>query len=235
MTDVEKAVAALDWDAIREAFDRDGYAVLPPLLSADERAAIIALDEADVFRTRVEMKRHRYGEGRYGYFRDPLPPVVQALREALYPRLAPIANAMMATMRQETRYPADLEAFLKRCAAGGQTKPTPLLLRYAAGGHNRLHQDLYGPLAFPIQAAMLLSDPAEDFTGGEFLIAETAPRQQTRAEAVTLGAGETILFPTAERPVPGARGPMRARMRHGVSRVRSGARATLGVIFHNAA
>lgn len=228
------AVDALDWQAVAGRFAEDGYAVLPPLLSAEERRAIVALEPDDAaFRTRIDMARHRFGVGRYGYFAEP-PPVVAALRTALYSRLAPIANDMMQTLGHETRYPPDLPTFLERCAEAGQSKPTPLLLRYEAGGYNRLHQDLYGPLAFPIQAAMLLSAPGRDFSGGEFLLAETIPRQQTRAEAVVLAEGESILFPTAERPTPGARGMLRARMRHGVSRIRSGERYTLGVIFHNA-
>ena len=234
MTGIAARIDALDWADVASRFDRDGYAVLPPILDADERADLIALEPDDSqFRTRIEMARHRFGEGRYGYFAEP-PPAVADMRKALYPHLADIANEMMATLGRDERYPADLDAFHARCAEAGQTKPTPLLLRYEAGGHNRLHQDLYGPLAFPIQATTLLSDPALDFTGGAFLLAETAPRQQTKAEAVTLAAGETILFPTAERPIPGARSTLRARMRHGVSRIRSGERYTLGVIFHNA-
>lgn len=235
MTDISGRIDGLDWPAIGAAFSADGYARLPPLLSAAERMALAALDaDDDKFRSRIDMARHRFGIGQYGYFADPLPTEVATLRTALYPRLAPMANAMMAALSQDHRYPDTLPDFLADCAAAGQTKPTPLLLHYVTGGHNRLHQDLYGPLAFPIQAVMLLSDPVEDFTGGEFLLAEGVPRQQIRAEAIALEAGETILFPTAERPVPGARGMLRARMRHGVSRIRSGERFTLGVIFHNA-
>jgi len=235
MNDIAERIDALDWPAIADAFTADGFAILPPLLSPEARAGLIAMETDDAaFRTRVVMERHRYGVGRYGYFADPPPPVSE-MRRRLYPHLAAMANAMMAALGQDVRYPDTLAAFLDRCTAAGQTKPTPLLLRYEAGGHNRLHQDLYGPLAFPIQAAMLLSEPGRDFTGGEFLLAETAPRQQTRGEAVRLSLGETILFPTAERPVPGARGMLRARMRHGVSTIRSGERYTLGVIFHNAA
>ena len=235
MTELARRIDGLDWPAIDRALATDGYARLPPLLSQAERQALTALDSDDArFRTRIDMARHRFGIGRYGYFADPLPADVAALRTGLYPKLAPMANAMMAALKQEHCYPEALPEFLEDCATAGQTKPTPLLLHYVAGGHNRLHQDLYGPLAFPIQAVMLLSDPAEDFTGGEFLLAEGVPRQQIRAEAIALAAGETILFPTAERPVPGARGVLRARMRHGVSRVRSGERYTLGVIFHNA-
>lgn len=235
MSVIQDQIDRLDWPAVESAFAEDGYAILPPLLTANARADIAALEPDDKnFRTRIDMARHRFGIGRYGYFADPLPADIAALRSALYPPLAKVANDMATALRQDFRYPATLPEFLKQCADAGQTKPTPLLLRYQAGGHNRLHQDIYGPLAFPIQAVMLLSDPASDFTGGEFLLAEGAPRQQIRAEAVTLRAGETILFPTAERPVPGARGMLKAKMRHGVSRIRSGERLTLGVIFHNA-
>ncbi len=227
---------SLDWTAIGLAFDRDGFAVLPPLLAPEDRQALIAMDRDDSrFRTRIDMARYRFGVGRYGYFADPLPPAVQRLRTGLYEPLAPIANRMMAKLDRAPRYPATLAEFQALCHAAGQARPTPLLLRYEAGGHNRLHQDLYGDLAFPIQVTMLLSDPKADFTGGAFLLAETAPRQQTRAEAIDLAAGETILFPTAERPILGARGLLRARMRHGVSRILAGERFALGIIFHDAA
>lgn len=233
---VQDKITALDWAAIEARFGEDGYALLPPLLGdADRRALVAAETDDSLFRRRIDMARHRFGAGRYGYFADPIPAPVAALRQALYPHLARIANGMMQALGREERYPHALDAFHARCAAAGQVKPTPLLLRYGANGYNRLHQDLYGPLAFPIQATTLLSDPDNDFTGGEFLVAEGAPRQQIRAEAITLRAGETILFPTAERPVPGARGMLRAKMRHGVSRIRSGERYALGVIFHNAA
>ena len=235
MSGVAERIDALDWTAVAAAFDRDGYAVLPPLLEAETRRGLIDMEADDgAFRRRIVMERLSYGVGRYGYFADPPPPVAE-MRRALYPHLAPMANAIMEALGQETRYPDSLDAFLARCAEAGQTKPTPLLLRYEAGGHNRLHQDLYGPLAFPIQAVTLLSDPERDFTGGEFLLAENPPRQQTRAEAINPALGETILFPTAVRPVQGARRILTARMRHGVSRIRSGERYTLGVIFHNAA
>lgn len=229
-------IDVLDWRAIATAFEQDGYALLPPLLTPAERAGLIALEtDNDRFRTRINMARHRFGEGRYGYFSDPIPAPVAEMREALYPHLAPMANTACQKLSNDTRYPATLAEYHAECAATGQIKPTPLLLQYEAGGYNRLHQDIYGEMAFPIQAAMLLSDPDADFTGGEFLLAEGAPRQQIRAEAIALKAGETILFPCAERPIPGARGMLRARMRHGVSRIRSGERYTLGVIFHNAA
>ena len=236
MTAIANKITTLDWGAIAEAFDQDGYALLPPLLTAAERAGIIALEADDAhFRTRINMALHRFGKGRYGYFSNPIPPLVAEMREALYTQLAPIANDAATKLGKDERYPATLSEYQAVCAAAGQTKPTPLLLQYEAGGFNLLHQDIYGDMAFPIQAAMLLSDPASDFTGGEFLLAEGAPRQQICAEAIALKAGETILFPCAERPIPGARGMLRARMRHGVSRIRSGERYTLGIIFHNAA
>ncbi len=236
MSAITDRIETIDWQSVAQAFQADGFALLPPLLDRATRRDLIALECDDaVFRTRIDMARYRFGVGRYGYFANPLPAPVGELRAGLYPHLAPIANDMMATLGRDIRYPPTLAAFLERCAEAGQMKPTPLLLRYTAGGHNRLHQDLYGPLAFPIQAAMLLSDPQQDFSGGAFLLAETAPRQQTRAEAVTLQAGETILFPTAERAIPGARGWLRARMRHGVSRILGGERYTLGIFFHDAA
>ena len=236
MTVAKNKIDALDWTAIANAFDQDGYALLPPLLTPEDRADIIALEIDDAhFRTRINMARHRFGEGRYGYFSNPIPPLVAEMREALYTHLVPIANDVGTKLGKDERYPATLGEYHAQCAAAGQSKPTPLLLQYEAGGYNRMHQDIYGDMAFPIQATMLLSDPASDFTGGEFLLAEGAPRQQIRAEAIALKAGETILFPCAERPIPGARGMLRARMRHGVSRIRSGKRYTLGIIFHNAA
>lgn len=235
MTTLSQKIDGLDWGAIAASFGADGYALLPPLLSPSKRRDLIALEGDDAcFRTRINMARHRFGEGRYGYFSDPIPSPVAEMREALYGHLAPIANLTAQKLGNDERFPATLAEYHATCAAAGQTKPTPLLLQYEAGGYNRLHQDIYGDMAFPIQATMLLSDPAKDFTGGEFLLAEGAPRQQIRAEAIALQAGETILFPCAERPIPGARGTLRARMRHGVSRIRSGERYTLGVIFHNA-
>lgn len=235
MTMLADKIAALNWGQIAAEFAANGYALLPPLLSLSERQALIALEADDNrFRTRINMGRHRFGEGRYGYFSDPIPDLVAEMRRSLYDHLAPIANGMAERLGNDERFPATLVDYHAACAGAGQTKPTPLLLQYETGGYNRLHQDIYGDMAFPIQVAMLLSDPAKDFTGGEFLLAEGAPRQQIRAEAIVLQAGETILFPCAERPIQGARGILRAKMRHGVSRIRAGERYTLGVIFHNA-
>lgn len=180
------------------------------------------------------MERHRFGVGRYGYYAEPLPAEVDALRTALYAELAPLANAMTAELGREERYPRTLAAYRRRCAAAGQTKPTPLLLRYESGGSNRLHQDLYGELAFPFQATALLSRPGRDFEGGSFLLVENRPRQQSLGEAVDLAQGELVIFPVRERPVAGARTMLRAQVRHGMSRVTRGERFALGILFHDA-
>ncbi len=181
------------------------------------------------------MARHGYGEGAYAYFADPLPQAVQALREGLYRHLAPLANEAMARLDRETRYPPDHAAYRAQCHAAGQARPTPLLLHYQAGGYNRLHRDLYGALSFPFQAVFMLSEAGTDYTGGEFLLVENRMRMQAMGEAVLLGLGDMLLFPVRDRPVAGRRGYVRAEMRHGVSRVRSGERFALGIIFHDAA
>lgn len=234
--DIEDRLGLVDWGRVAAAIDADGHAVVGPLLDAAACAELAALFADDRrFRRRIHMESHGYGAGDYAYFDRPLPPVVAALRRGLYPPLAAIANGMAARLGRSGAFPADLDAWLASCHAGGQTRPTPLLLRYGAGGWNALHRDLYGPLHFPLQATVLLSDPERDFDGGEFLLVENRPRRQARGEAVRLGRGEAVLFPTWERPARGARGWIRAEMRHGVSRVRSGERYTLGVIFHDAA
>jgi hypothetical protein len=232
--EIARRVAGLDWKGIAEALDRDGYALIPELVRAEERRALADLyGREPLFRKRVDMQRHRFGVGEYKYFAHPLPPLVARLREALYPRVAPLANRWQARLGAP-RLPESYARFRALCRAAGQTRPTPLLLHYREGGLNHLHQDLYGEVAFPLQVTCLLSRPGRDFTGGEFLLLETRPRTQSRGEAVTLAAGEAILFPTRERPVQGARGWMRAQVRHGVSRVRSGERLALGLIFHDA-
>lgn len=225
----------IDWSAVARALDSEGRAVLPDLLSSDECGKIAGQYDGGGFRSRVVMARHGFGRGEYRYFAYPLPPLVQDLRAALYPLLAPIANGWYACMGREDRFPPDHAAFLARCHAAGQARPTPLLLRYGAGDYNSLHQDLYGKHVFPLQAAVLLSRPGEDFEGGEFVLTEQRPRMQSRADVVPLRQGDAVIFAVNERPVRGTRGYYRVKHRHGVSTVRSGNRHTLGVIFHDAA
>ncbi|WP_020592804.1 2OG-Fe(II) oxygenase [Kiloniella laminariae] len=215
---------------------RDGYALLPGLLSAETcRALSGSYQQPDQFRSRVVMARHGFGQGEYQYFAYPLPPEVAQLRESLYRSLAPIANSWNAEMGIETRFPTELSDFLERCHQAGQLKPTPLLLQYGPGDYNCLHQDVYGDLVFPLQVACLLSKPGEDFTGGELVLTEQRPRMQSRAEVVPLLQGDAVIFPVRHRPKQGTRGIYRVNMRHGVSRLRSGQRHTLGLIFHDAA
>lgn len=212
-----------------------GHALTGPLLDADACDRLAALyDAPEHFRSRVVMARHGFGRGEYQYFRDPLPPLVQELRERLYAALAPVANAWAARLGREPAYPARLEDYLARCHAAGQRRPTPLLLRYAAGDYNCLHQDVYGAEMFPLQVVVLLSAPGEDFTGGELVLTEQRPRRQSRVEVMPLRKGEGAAFAVRERPAAGARGYHRTQLRHGVSRVRSGRRLTLGLIFHDA-
>ena len=221
--------------ALHEELDSHGCALLPGLLSAEQCAGLIAgWDERERFRGEVVMARHGFGRGVYRYFAYPLPEPVAALRAALYPPLAAIANRWAEALGGEGRYPAGHDAFLARCHAAGQTRPTPLMLRYEAGDWNALHQDVYGEHVFPLQVAILLSEPGEDFTGGELVLAEQRPRMQSRAEVVPLRRGDAVVFPVRERPVRGRNGWHRRFMRHGVSRVGSGLRLTLGIIFHDA-
>ena len=228
-------VAALDWQHINTRLDADGYAVVSSMLSAEECESVAATYDADErFRSRVVMARHGFGRGEYKYFAYPLPDAVGGLRTALYRPLSGIANRWNEAMGVEARYPDDHSAFLNRCHRAGQTRPTPLLLRYVEDDYNRLHQDLYGEHVFPLQAAFLLSAPGRDFTGGEFVLTEQRPRQQSRAEIAPLGQGDGVIFPVRHRPVQGTRGFYRVNLRHGVSRVRSGRRHTLGIIFHDA-
>ena len=232
---VAERVAAFDWARIGEHLDDAGWAPLPLALSAAECGALIELyDCDDAFRSRVVMARHGFGRGEYKYFAYPLPAAVAELRAALYPRLAPIANRWNELMRIATRFPSTHAEFLERCHRAGQMRPTPLVLRYQAGDYNCLHQDLYGEHVFPLQAVFLLSRPDEDFTGGEFVLTEQRPRMQSRAEVVPLAQGDAVAFAVHHRPVQGTRGPYRVNLRHGVSRVRSGHRHTVGVIFHDA-
>jgi uncharacterized protein len=220
---------------VATALGRDGYAVLPGALDeADCRDLIALYDERERFRSRVVMARHGYGQGEYKYLAYPLPAAVQTLRERLYPQVAPVANRWSEQLRLGNIFPDSLDGYLARCHAAGQVRPTPLILKYGPGDYNCLHQDLYGELVFPLQATVLLSRPAEDFAGGEFLLVEQRPRRQSKAEVVPLRQGDAVIFAVNHRPVTGARGYYRATMRHGVSRVHSGQRFTLGVIFHDA-
>ncbi len=226
---------ALDWPAIARDLDAYGCAVVPKLVSpagCDQLAALYGQDA--LFRSRIDMRRHGFGSGEYKYFAYPLPDVVEALRGALYPHLAAVANRWNAAMGIDIDYPANHADYLARCHRAGQLRPTPLLLRYEAGDYNCLHQDLYGDNVFPLQVAILLSEPGKDFSGGEFVMTEQRPRMQSRAEVVALGKGDAVVFAVHQRPVQGTRGTYRVTLRHGVSRLRSGHRQTLGIIFHDA-
>nr|WP_255672131.1 2OG-Fe(II) oxygenase [Corallococcus sp. AS-1-6] len=216
--------------------DARGCAVLEQLLTPDECEALALLyDLDDAFRSRVVMARHGFGRGEYKYFDHPLPELVTKLRTALYPHLVPIANRWNTAMGIDVRYPDAHADFLARCHEAGQVRPTPLLLRYGVDDYNCLHQDLYGEHVFPLQVAILLSEPGRDFTGGEFVLTEQRPRMQSRAEVVPLRQGDAVVFAVHHRPVQGTRGTYRVNLRHGVSRVRSGQRHTAGIIFHDAA
>jgi hypothetical protein len=228
-------VTAADWRGIAAALEETGYATIDSLLTRAECREVVATYDSDErFRSRVVMARHGFGRGEYRYFAYPLPPLVQGLRTALYPYLAPVANGWHEKLGIQTRFPATHAEFLARCHAAGQARPTPLLLRYAEGDYNCLHQDLYGEHVFPLQVAVLLSAPREDFRGGEFVLTEQRPRRQTRAEVVPLAQGDAVVFAVHHRPIAGARGFYRGNLRHGVSRVRAGSRHTLGLIFHDA-
>ena len=224
-----------DWATTTAALNSHGNAVLPQLLSVRECQAVAGLyADARHFRSRVVMQRHGFGQGEYQYFSYPLPDIVANLRATLYPRLVGVANAWNDAMGIDVRYPAEHADFLARCHAAGQQRPTPLLLQYGPGDYNCLHQDLYGEHVFPLQVAVLLSRPGEDFTGGEFVLTEQRPRMQSRPEVVPLTQGDAVVFAVHHRPVQGSRGFYRVNMRHGVSTVRSGRRHTLGIIFHDA-
>ena len=232
---IQERLDQLDWKAIEASLWQRGYAKTDPLLTAKECDDLVALYGKDqLFRSRIDMKRFRFGEGEYKYFAYPLPPLVHTLRKTLYPRLAVIANAWATVMGQPERFPLSHDALLAVCRRKGQRRPTPLLLRYAAGDYNCLHQDIYGAVAFPLQLTAFLSRPDRDFAGGEFLLVEQRPRAQSRGEVLAPEQGEIVIFATRHRPVAGRRGYYRVTMRHGVSTVRSGSRFTLGVIFHDA-
>ena len=232
---IESAIETLNWGRIESELHERGYATTGKLIDAvqcRELAAMYAQDER--FRSQVVMARHGFGRGEYKYFRYPLPEVVQELRTSFYPRLAGVANEWEQLLGREANYPAEHSDYIERCHKAGQLRPTPLLLKYREGDYNCLHQDLYGALSFPLQVAFLLSEPDKDFTGGEFVLVEQRPRMQSRAEVVPLRQGEGVIFAVNQRPMKGSRGYYRVAMRHGVSRLRSGERYTLGVIFHDA-
>lgn len=232
----EAGIAGYDWSALTREIDSYGCAVLPNILSAEECREVSGLypDESH-FRSHVVMARYGFGKGEYRYFKYPLPDLIGGLRAALYPRLSGLANAWNERMGIDRRYPAVHADFQAQCHEAGQRRPTPLLLQYAEGDYNCLHQDLYGELVFPIQIAILLSAPGTDFTGGEFCMTEQRPRMQSRVEVVPLRQGDAVAFAVHNRPVQGTRGTYRVNMRHGVSRLRSGSRHSLGIIFHDAA
>jgi len=237
-TAIEDRISNADWDGIASDLDSYGSAVLPQLLTPQECQALIALyarrDLTDLFRSRIVMARHGFGRGEYQYFSYPLPDLIGDLRRLLYPQLAATANRWHASMQIDARFPPQHADFIARCHAAGQRRPTPLLLQYGVGDYNCLHQDLYGEQVFPLQAAILLSQPGQDFSGGEFVMTEQRPRMQSRAEVVPLTRGDAVIFAVSQRPLHGQRGAYRVNLRHGVSRVRSGTRHTLGVIFHDA-
>jgi hypothetical protein len=233
--ELSDSVAGLDWGRIGAALDAGGFATMGPLLPADLCAKLVTqYDEAGAFRSRIVMARHGFGRGEYQYYTYPLPEAVQTLRTCLYPPLARIANRWLTLRGQPACYPGTHAAFLRHCHDRGQSRPTPLLLRYGPGDYNCLHQDLYGDVYFPLQVAFLLNEAGEDFTGGEFVLTEQRPRMQSRVEVVSLRRGEGVIFAVNHRPVRGVRGTYQVAMRHGVSRVRSGQRHTMGVIFHDA-
>ncbi len=230
-----RPTSALDWPLLERQLDQDGCAIIPSLLSLETCDAVSALyPQHDPFRSQVIMARHGFGRGEYKYFKYPLPDLVAELRSALYPRLVPIANRWYEHMDLPTRFPDSHGAFLERCHAAGQERPTPLLLQYGPQDYNCLHQDLYGEHVFPLQVAILLSDPEEDFTGGEFVLTEQRPRMQSRPQVIGLKEGDGLIFAVNQRPVKGVRGYYRVTLRHGVSRLHSGKRHTLGIIFHDA-
>jgi uncharacterized protein len=236
MIDADRRLASCDWTAAAAALGAQGWATLPSLLAAQECDVLARLyGKDDGFRSRVIMGKHGFGRGEYRYFAYPLPGLVEALRRSLYARLAPVANRWHEAMGMDVRFPGDHSAFIQRCHDAGQTRPTPLLLQYGEGDYNCLHQDLYGAHVFPLQVALLLSEPGEDFEGGEFVLTEQRPRMQSRVAVVPLRKGDAVVFAVNSRPVQGAHGAYRVNLRHGVSQIRAGRRHTMGIIFHDAA
>lgn len=235
MERISERVEAVDWQCVSDSLDSEGNAMIEGLLTAEECRQIAGFyNEENIFRSRVVMARHGFGKGEYKYFSYPLPDLVQCLRTVVYPRLAPIGNRWNESMNIAVRYPAQHDEFLSLCHEAGQTRPTPLLLQYETGDYNCLHQDLYGEHVFPLQLAILLSEPGKDFTGGEFVMTEQRPRMQSRPMVVPLKQGDAVIFAVHNRPVKGTKGTYRVNLRHGVSRLLSGHRHTLGIIFHDA-
>jgi uncharacterized protein len=233
---ISDRVSELDWDELRTQLEERGFAQTKPVYTAGEcRDLERQFDDDERFRNTVDMRRHRFGEGEYRYFDAPLPEPIEDARRALYPPLAEVANTWAERLGQPPAFPSGLDGFLDRCHRAGQRLTTPLILRYHDGGHNTLHQDLYGEIAFPLQAVTVLNRPGRDFEGGQFVLVEQRPRAQSRAHVIDLRRGGFLIFPTRERPVQGARGWYRTNMRHGVSTVHRGERTTLGIIFHDAA
>ncbi|OYR10861.1 2OG-Fe(II) oxygenase [Brucella grignonensis] len=232
---MKEKLASYDWQKVTDELDQFGTATLGQLFSKEQCNEIVGLyDASDAFRSTITMARHGFGRGEYKYFANPLPEIISASRKALYARLSPIATRWSERLGSGVEYPISHDEYLAICHAVGQTRPTPLILQYVEGDYNCLHQDLYGDLAFPLQVAVLLSQPGEDFTGGEFVLTEQRPRMQSRAEVVSLQQGDAVVFAVNDRPMRGTRGDYRVKMRHGVSRLRSGKRHTLGIIFHDA-
>lgn len=232
---IEQRVAAIDWSEVAKDLDAEGYAIIKRILTAAECEEVSGLFQCnDLFRSRVVMERHRFGRGEYKYFKYPLPGVVASLRTFVYPQLVPTANRWNELLSVDVRYPAQHRDYIERCHRDGQHKPTPLLLQYETGDYNCLHQDLYGEHVFPLQLAILLSEPERGFTGGEFVLTEQRPRMQSRPIVVPLRQGDGVVFAVHQRPVEGAKSVYRVNLRHGVSRIRSGHRQTLGIIFHDA-
>lgn len=233
---IETRIAGLEWGRLTDTIDRQGWVTTGPLLAPDERKALIAeYNEDRLYRSTIVMSRHGFGQGEYRYFAYPLPPLIQQLRQGLYERLVPLANRWREALGVAEPFPSKFEEYILRCHAAGQVRPTPLLLRYGPGDYNCLHQDLYGELNFPLQAAFLLSDPGADFIGGELVLTEQRPRMQSKVAVVPLQAGEAVIFAVNHRPVEGTRGTYRVTMRHGVSPLREGQRHSLGIILHDAA
>ncbi|MGA7814212.1 2OG-Fe(II) oxygenase [Caballeronia sp.] len=235
-TDMNARVSAINWHFVEEQLDRYGCATVSDLLTPRECDALVTRYSSDaLYRSRVVMARHGFGRGEYKYYAYPLPELISTIRREVYPHLVPVANRWNETMNIDVRYPSKHTEFIERCHAAGQVRPTPLILQYAEGDFNCLHQDLYGEHVFPLQLAILLSEPGRDFIGGEFVMTEQRPRMQSRPEVVPLRQGDAVIFAVHHRPVNGTRGPYRVNLRHGVSRLRSGHRHAVGVIFHDAA